>query len=116
LTIVDDCSRATWIHLLAYKSNALPLLKAFVAFVATQFGTVVKIIKSDNGLEFKDTSALEFYKANGIIHQTSCIDTPQQNGIVERNINVFYKLLDLLCCNLNCPSSIGERLSLLPHI
>ena len=72
LTIVDDCSRATWIHLLTHKSNAFPLLKAFVAFVGTQFGTAVKIIRSDNGLEFKDTSALEFYKANGIIHQTSC--------------------------------------------
>ena len=84
LTIVDDCSRATWVHLMAHKSNAFPLLKAFLVFVETQFGTSVKIIRSDNGLEFKNKSALDFYKEKGILHQTSCVDTPQQNGVVER--------------------------------
>jgi len=33
LTIVDDYSRATWVHLMAHKSNAFPLLKAFIIFV-----------------------------------------------------------------------------------
>ena len=33
LTIVDDHSRATWVHLLAHKSNAFPLLRAFIIFV-----------------------------------------------------------------------------------
>jgi len=68
VTIVDDHSRATWVHLLAHKSNAFPLLKAFVIFVEKQFGTTVKVIRSDNGLEFKDNLALEFYKDRGIIH------------------------------------------------
>ena len=39
---------------------------------------------SNNGLEFSDTTALAFFAKHGIIHQTSCIGTPQQNGIVER--------------------------------
>ena len=69
---------------MAHKSNAFPLLKAFVLFVKQQFGTHVKIIRSDNAMEFKATSAVEFYTAKGIIHQTSCVDTPQQNGVVER--------------------------------
>jgi len=84
LTIVDDCSRATWVHLMAHKSNAFPLLKAFIIFVENQFGLTVKIIRSDNGMEFKDNTALTFYKDKGISHQTSCVDTPQQNGVVER--------------------------------
>ena len=33
LTIVDDFSRATWVHLMSTKSNAFPLLQQFVAFV-----------------------------------------------------------------------------------
>ncbi|XP_073224732.1 uncharacterized protein [Cicer arietinum] len=35
----------------------------------------------DNGSEF---FLKEFFQTNGIFHQTSCVDTPQQNGIVER--------------------------------
>ena len=84
LTIVDDCSRATWVHLMAHKSNAFPLLKTFVIFIANQCRSSIKIIRTDNGLEFKEKSALDFYKDRGILHQTSCVDTPQQNGIVER--------------------------------
>ena len=77
LSIVDDCSRATWVHLMANKSNAFPLLRAFVIFAKTHFGAAVKTIHSDNGLEFKDHTALSFYRDYGILHQTSCVDTPQ---------------------------------------
>lgn len=84
LTVVDDCSRAMWVHLLSHKSNAFPMLQAFILQIEKQFDTAVKIIRSDNGLEFQDTSALQFYKEKGIIHQTSCVERPQQNGIVER--------------------------------
>ena len=50
----------------------------------TQFGKGVKVVRSDNGLEFKSGPMQKFYLENGIIHQTSCVDTPQQNGRVER--------------------------------
>jgi hypothetical protein len=42
---------------------------------------VIKIIRSDDGFEFVMPS---FFKTKGIIHQTSCVETPQKNGIVER--------------------------------
>ena len=84
LSIMDDKSRATWVHLMATKSVAFPLLKTFVTYVEKQYEATVKIIRIDTGLEFKDSSTLEFYKTQGIIHQTTCVDTPQQNGIVER--------------------------------
>jgi len=35
-------------------------------------------------MEFKEGSSLTFYKDKGILHQTSCVDTPQQNEVVER--------------------------------
>ena len=35
LTIVDDYSRTTWTHLLAAKSNAMPLIRAFVEMANT---------------------------------------------------------------------------------
>ncbi|KAJ3704232.1 hypothetical protein LUZ61_007937 [Rhynchospora tenuis] len=52
--------------------------------VNTQFGKCVKCVRSDNGLEFQSNNIMNFYAENGVLHQTSCVYTPQQNGRVER--------------------------------
>ena len=84
LTIVDDFSRAVWVYLLLDKGEASLLLRQFCAMVKTQFEKSVKMIRSDNGLEFTSTSMTSFYGQHGIIQQTSLVDAPQQNGCVER--------------------------------
>jgi len=85
LTIVDDYSRTTWTYLLATKSNALPLIRSFVEMAHTQFNAKVKTIRSDNALELGlNREAVAHFLPKGIIHQTSCVATPQQNGVVER--------------------------------
>jgi len=81
LTIVDDFSRHTWVHLMKNKSETRDLLQSFIVHVKNQFCKNVKIIRTDNGKEFYWK---EFYEKHGIIHQTSCNETPQQNSIVER--------------------------------
>jgi len=104
LSIVDDKSRATWVHLMATKSAAFPLLKTFVTYVERQYEATVKIIRTDNGLEFKDPSALAFYKTQGIIHQTTCVDTPQQNVIVERKHQHLLQMVRALLFQSNIPN------------
>ena len=81
LTIVDDFSRTTWIHLLKLKSDTQSILKHFINMVEKQYKTTVKKVRSDNGGEFK---IHDFYTEKGIVHQTSCPYTPQQNSVVER--------------------------------
>ena len=78
LTIVDDFSRCTWIYLLKAKSETQVLLPQFCAYVETQFNKKIKCIRTDNGTEFL---LKEFFKSKGIIHQLSCVETPQQNSI-----------------------------------
>lgn len=68
LTIVDDFSRATWTHLFSHKYNAFDILKSFISFVQTQFQTNVKIVRTNNGMEFCDTKAQVFYSELGLIH------------------------------------------------
>ena len=94
LTIVDDYTRCTWIYLMKYKSDAGNLLVNFVNMAENQFNSKVKIIRSDNGPEFRLET---FYAQKGIIHQTSCINTPQQNGVAERK---HKHLLNMACALL----------------
>uniref|UniRef100_A0A803LR03 Uncharacterized protein n=1 Tax=Chenopodium quinoa TaxID=63459 RepID=A0A803LR03_CHEQI len=84
LTIVDDFSRVTWIKLLKEKSQAFSAIEEFFYMSKTQYGKKVKNIRSDNALEFDDECCKKLFWRLGIVHQTSCVDRPQQNGRVER--------------------------------
>jgi hypothetical protein len=81
LTLVDDYNRFTWTIFMKNKSETRTHLINFISFIETQFNKKLKCIRSDNGPEFLMTS---FYLSRGIIHHRSCVETPQQNGIVER--------------------------------
>ena len=82
LTIVDDHSRAVWLYLLPDKQLVSQQIRNFLVMIEDQFSKKVKIIRSDNGTEF--TCLSRFFREEGVIHETSCVYTPQQNGRVER--------------------------------
>ena len=42
------------------------------------------MFRSDNGKEYFNMILGTYFLEKGIIHQGSCNDTPQQNGVVER--------------------------------
>jgi len=94
LSVIDDFSRFSWIYLMHNKSETTTHLTNFINFVENQFETKVKVIRSDNGHEFKMN---EFFSSKGIIHQTNYVETPEQNGIAERKhqhlLNVTRALL-----------------------
>ena len=52
--------------------------------IKTQFGAHVKVVRSDNGTEFFNSQCIKLFHELGILHQSSCSYTPQQNGVVER--------------------------------
>ncbi|KAH0738218.1 hypothetical protein KY290_036923 [Solanum tuberosum] len=85
LTLVDDYTRMTWIFLLKLKSDVIVVLKQFIPLIQHQFGATVKVFRSDNGSEFFNSDCDALFNSCGIIHQSSCVYTPQQNGLVERN-------------------------------
>lgn len=84
LPLVQDKSRTTWVYLLADKAFVPLLLKKFVAHIQTQFHTTIEVLRTDNGTEFVNKSVTVFLQKLGIMHQTSCAYTPQQNGLVEK--------------------------------
>ena len=92
LTIVDDHSRMTWIFLLKLKSDVVVVLRNFFQLVSTQFGKRVKVLRSDNGTEFVNSNCHALFTSLGIVHQKTCIYTPQQNGVVERKHRYILEL------------------------
>ena len=52
--------------------------------VKNQFYKTVKVIRRDNGTEFTSWRMQAFYYEHGILRESSCVDTAQQNGRVER--------------------------------
>ncbi|CAL1389558.1 unnamed protein product [Linum trigynum] len=84
LTIVDDYSRAVWVFLMRHKSDVSRYMLYLCNLVRTQFEKQVRRIQADNGPEFSSNILTAYYEESGIVLQTSCTDTPQQNGVVER--------------------------------
>jgi len=73
LTVVDDHSRHTWIFLMKNKGETRSSIDSFVPYVKTQFNKFIRTVRSDNISEF-DYKTL--YNSYGILHQTSCVETP----------------------------------------
>nr|GEU41171.1 hypothetical protein [Tanacetum cinerariifolium] len=84
LVITDDYSRFTWVFFLATKDETSPILKTFITGLENQLSLKVKVIKSDNGTEFKNFDLNQFCGLKGIKREFSVPRTPRQNGIAER--------------------------------
>lgn len=83
LTFVDDYTRVVWVYLLKTKCDVSDYVISFYNLLGNQFGKFVKMFRSNNGTEFVNSNLGEFFKAKGVVHQTSCAHTPQQNGVLE---------------------------------
>lgn len=94
LTIVDDCTRVTWLYMLRNKSEVKTVFPDFLDHIHTQYHYIVKKVRSDNANELAFT---DLFLSRGIIHQFSCAYTPQQNSVVGRKhqhlLNVARALL-----------------------
>ncbi|KAF8048140.1 hypothetical protein N665_2645s0001 [Sinapis alba] len=56
----------------------------FQAYVTNHYNATVKVLRSDNGGEYTSHAFKNHLAKHGIVHQTSCPYTPQQNGVAER--------------------------------
>nr|GEU87290.1 hypothetical protein [Tanacetum cinerariifolium] len=84
LVVTDDYSRFTWMFFLATKDEIGPMFKTFITSLENQLSLNVKVIRSDNGTEFKNNDLNQFCGTKGIKREFSVPRTPQQNGIAER--------------------------------
>lgn len=76
------------------------IVQNFIAFIEKQHNAQVKVIRSDNGPEFV---LAKFYTEKGIIHQRSCVETPQKNSTVERKHQFILSIARALMIQSSLP-------------
>ncbi|XP_026450554.1 uncharacterized protein LOC113350634 [Papaver somniferum] len=84
VTFIDDCTRMTWVCLMENKSTVTALFQQFHKMINTQYNKQIQVLRSDNGGEYMDSDLQQYLERHKIIHQTTCSNTPQQNGVAER--------------------------------
>ncbi|GJT96642.1 uncharacterized mitochondrial protein-like protein [Tanacetum coccineum] len=84
LVVIDDFSRFTWVFFLAAKDETSGILKSFITGIENLLDHKVKVIRCDNGTEFKNREINQFCEMKDILRQFSVARTPQQNGVAEK--------------------------------
>ena len=55
----------------------------------TQFQTQIRVRHTNNGGEYMSIAIQQFLKSQGTVHQTTCVGTPQQNGVTQRKMDIY---------------------------
>ncbi|GJT01338.1 putative ribonuclease H-like domain-containing protein [Tanacetum coccineum] len=84
LVVTNNYSRFSWIFFLATKDETSGILKTFITAIENQINHKVKIIRCDNGTEFKNNDMNQLCGLRGIKREFSVARTPQQNRVAER--------------------------------
>ncbi|GJZ01130.1 putative ribonuclease H-like domain-containing protein, partial [Tanacetum coccineum] len=104
LVVTHDFSRFSWVFFLATKSETSGILKKFITEVEIQLNHKVKLIRSDNGTEFKNKEMDEFCGQKGIKREYSVVRTPQQNGVAERKNRTLIEATRTMLVNSLLPT------------
>ncbi|KAA0059998.1 putative polyprotein [Cucumis melo var. makuwa] len=117
VTFIDDHTRLTWVYLITDKSEVPSIFQNFYHTIKTQFHTKIAILRSDNGREFQNHNLSEFLASKGIVHQTSCAYTPQQNGVAKRKNRHLVEVARSLMLSTSLPSYLwGDAIFTAAHL
>ncbi|GJW96336.1 zinc finger BED domain-containing protein RICESLEEPER 2-like protein [Tanacetum coccineum] len=103
--VTDDYSRFTWVFFLASKDETSGILKSFITEIENLVDKKVKIIRCDNGTEFKNRVMSEFYEKKGIKREFSVARTPQQNGVAERRNRTLIEAARTMLADSKLPTT-----------
>lgn len=105
-----ESTRKCWIYLLKEKREAADAFGRLKEMVELQTGKQIKRVRSDGGGEFVGERFASML--NGIIHEISTRDTPQQNGHTKRmNRTVLESMKAMLYSGDFCPTLWAEAAS-----
>ncbi|SGY38285.1 BQ5605_C003g01992 [Microbotryum silenes-dioicae] len=109
VTFLDDYLRKLWAYTIGHKSKVFGVFKTWLAEVKLETGATLKVLRTDNGGEYRSKTFTDFCKARGTRRQYSIPRTPQQNGRAERvNRSIVEGVLALLA-DAHLPKTFWEE-------
>ncbi|GJX66478.1 retrovirus-related pol polyprotein from transposon TNT 1-94 [Tanacetum coccineum] len=100
-----DFSRFTWVFFLATKDETSGIIKSFITGIENLVDHKVKVIRCDNGTEFKNREMNQFCEMKGILRQFSVARTPQQNGVAERRNRTLIEAARTMLADSKLPTT-----------
>ncbi|GKC98573.1 putative ribonuclease H-like domain-containing protein, partial [Tanacetum coccineum] len=107
--VTDDYSRFTWVLFLTTKDETSEILKNFIKEIENLVDKKVKIIRSDNGTEFKNKVMDDFCREKGIKREYSIAKTPQQNGVAERRNKTLIEAARTMLADSKLPTTFWAK-------
>ncbi|GJZ46288.1 putative ribonuclease H-like domain-containing protein [Tanacetum coccineum] len=112
LVVTYDFSRFTWVFFLATKEETSGILKSFITRIENLVDHKVKVIRCDNGTEFKNGEINQFCDMKGIMRQFSVARTPQENGVAERRNKTLIEAAKTMLADSKLPTTfLAEAVS-----
>ncbi|GKC90557.1 putative ribonuclease H-like domain-containing protein [Tanacetum coccineum] len=105
LVFTDDYSRLTWVFFLVTKDETSGIHKSFITEIENLVDKKVKVIRCDNGTEFKNRVMSEYYEKKGIKKECSVTRTPQQNGVAKRRNRTLIKAARTMLADFKLPTT-----------
>ncbi|GJY83444.1 putative ribonuclease H-like domain-containing protein [Tanacetum coccineum] len=105
VTFGDDYSRFSWVFFLATKDETSAILKSFITGVENLIDQRVKVIRCDNGTEFKNKEMNQFCERKGINREFSLARPPQQNRVAERKKRTLIEAARTMLADSKLPTT-----------
>ncbi|GJX78598.1 putative ribonuclease H-like domain-containing protein [Tanacetum coccineum] len=103
--VTDDFSRFSWVFFFTTKDETSGILKTFITEIENQLDHKVKVIRCDNGTEFKNSVMNQFCEMKGIKREFSVARTPQQNGVAKRRNRTLIKATQTMLVDSKLPTT-----------
>ena len=105
LVLVDYYSRHVTAYILDHKDEAVDSIKEYIEYMERQTNRKVKTFHSDGGGEFINNDLELWFAGRGIRQSATQVDSPFENGVVERMNRSLFESTRCLLAHAGLPAS-----------
>jgi len=99
-----------WVYVLKSRDHTFEAFKSWKTMVENQEDNKIKIIRTDNGLEFYNNEFSHLCKENRILRHLTAPSNPKQNDLAERMNRTLLERVRCMIFHTKLPNLLGEKL------